>query len=214
MATQTVRFPLLVLLPALLAATAPAQADDAGDCRVIGPGQLAACERLIADPAVAGGARVEALLFHAEAIRRTGNREVSLADLRQAEKLAPNDPDVLIHLAKYFYDERNLAESEAYIRRAAEVAPDNPVPQNVWGKIHLLRDDYPAAIARFRAAIARDANHANSHWNLANALYKTGDLDAALAEYRICEALFPRGRQKTNAAMMAAEVSARLASKP
>jgi tetratricopeptide (TPR) repeat protein len=201
------------VLPALLPCQ-PARAGDAEDCRAAGPSQLAACERLIADPAVQSGPRIEALVFHAEAIRRTGDKSASLADLRQAEALDPDDPSVLIHLAKFFYDERNLDEAEAYIRRATAVAPGDPVPQNVWGKIHFQRDDYPEAIARFRAAIALDPGHANSHWNLANALYKTGALDEALAEYRICEALFPRGRQQTNAAAMAAEVTAKLAAKP
>lgn len=203
-----------IALPAMVAMAALAQADDLADCRSAGPAQLPACTRLLGDSALTGGMRVEALLHHAEAVRRTGDKDTSLADLRQAEQLAPDNPDVLIHLAKYFYDERDLKSAETYVARAQAVAPNDPVPLNVWGKIHMLRDDYRAAIAKFRAAIAVQPTHANAHWNLANALYKSGDLEGALAEYQVCEGLYPQGRQKTNASMMIAQVRQQLASKP
>jgi tetratricopeptide (TPR) repeat protein len=198
----------------MVVAGTPAWADDAADCRSPGPAQLPACTRLLADSGLTGSARVGVLLDHAEAVRRTGDKEVSLADLREAEALAPNDPGVLIHLAKYFYDERDLKTSEGYIARAHAVAPNDPVPLNVWGKIFMLRDNYPAAIDKFRAAIALQPTHANAHWNLANALYKTGNLEAALAEYQVCETLYPQGRQKTNASMMVVQVRQQLAAKP
>lgn len=117
---------------------------------------------------------------------------------------------MLIHFAKYHYDNRELDISESYIRQAAEVAPNNPVPQNVWGKIYMMRDDFPHAIEKFKAAIALDPNHANSHWNLGNAYYKTGRFAEALKEYETCDGLYPAGRMKTNAQMMIVDVRQKL----
>ena len=50
------------------------QTDVLATCRVEGEGQLAACTAVLAQPSLDPKDRVEALLFHAEAIRRTGDK--------------------------------------------------------------------------------------------------------------------------------------------
>ncbi|MBN2233378.1 MAG: tetratricopeptide repeat protein, partial [Deltaproteobacteria bacterium] len=76
-------------------------------------------------------------------------------------------------------------------RAAAEGAPRHPYPWNIIGRVHLDRQEYPAARDAFSRAIELNPLFAPAHSNLGVTVYFMGDAAGAVAHLRQALEIFP-----------------------
>ena len=82
-------------------------------------------------------------------------------------------------------------DAEALLCQALTDRPDDPALHNDLGNALLAKGDAAAAIACYRAALARAPGLAALHFNLANALVADGGTDAAMAAFGQALAIDP-----------------------
>ncbi len=106
--------------------------------------------------------------------------KAKLAELEQAAKSAPNDPNAIFNLGVAYYQIGRTDDAVATLQRGLLIAPGNAYAHNFLG-CALLRDGrITAASKEFLKAIAVDEGYAEAHYNLA-ILYATEDPPALIS---------------------------------
>ncbi len=72
------------------------------------------------------------------------------------ERLAPDEPDTLLQLARYYSRIRDIARSEAYVARAAKVLPGSAEVALLLGDVEELHHRFNEALAQYRKAYELD----------------------------------------------------------
>jgi len=101
-----------------------------------------------------------------------------------AHSLRPDNRSVLNNLGNELHAVNQLAEAEAVLRRAAEIAPLDAIVQFNLANIFRDRQNLSAAVAGFRRAIDLDPKFAFAYLNLGNALKRQNDIAGAITSYR------------------------------
>jgi tetratricopeptide (TPR) repeat protein len=107
----------------------------------------------------------------AEGLRRLGESEQAHELL---SPLGDSDPEALVILTRLAIDRNDLGAAESLLNRGPA---DHPELAELAGEIALTRRDAPAAVARFRQALASRPDLRRSRLGLAHALRMTGCTD-------------------------------------
>jgi protein O-GlcNAc transferase len=113
--------------------------------------------------------------------------------LREAIRQLPSQPDPHLTLAAVLVKQNQPAEAASERRKAADLMRSNMNRQRAEvatnaGSSQLRNGDVDGAIVQFRDALSYDANYAEAHLGLANALGRQGKTAEATAERQKAEA--------------------------
>lgn len=110
----------------------------------------------------------------------------ALVELTEAERLKPNDPELLFYLARAYYEKRKFLLAEEKYLRLIKLKPDNSAARNDLGVTYLELQRWDDAITQFKLAVDDIfyQGHNESRLNLGLAYYGRGDYPRALAELR------------------------------
>lgn len=113
------------------------------------------------------------------------------------EKLLPDSPELLVHLAgRQFAAEGSEPTQEQLLARAETLLPDADLPEAeqlfLQGSIQAMREAYPEAIDSYTRAVALRAFEVDWRYELARLLQLQGLLDEAHEQARRCARLEPR----------------------
>jgi tetratricopeptide (TPR) repeat protein len=134
--------------------------------------QAEALERAVqADP----GDRASRLAL-AECLRRLGRLDQAESNL---DLLPPTDPEVLAVRALVALDQGDSLRAQALLGAGSSAGDDHPALARLRGRLALARDDAPAAVGQFRAALKVASDDRDAHFGLAQALRLTGQPEAA-----------------------------------
>ncbi len=114
--------------------------------------------------------------------------------LQRAAKQDPERPETHFQIAIALWRKKAFADAERELRTALQFAPDAFVIHNLLAIVLFGRNNLTGAIAEFRASLALNSANATSHFNLAEALEKSGDAASALEEYRKAAELDPNSK--------------------
>jgi len=98
--------------------------------------------------------------------RRVNRPDLAQRDIEAALNLSPNDPQILISLARVLADRGMTQEAIERCRAAASIDPKSPVPLYSIGVIHTKAGQRDEAKAAFEAALAIDPNFAPARQSL------------------------------------------------
>jgi len=122
------------------------------------------------------------------------NYTSALFDLTEAEKLDPENPDVLYNLGMAFIGKKRPDLAEAKLLKAISLKPNFSVARNDLGVAYLDLKRWDSAIQQFK--IVKDDlfydNNENAAINLGLAYLGKGDYHKALKELQAVAALNPR----------------------
>ncbi|MDO9308705.1 MAG: tetratricopeptide repeat protein [Deltaproteobacteria bacterium] len=122
------------------------------------------------------------------------NYTAALIDLTEAEKLAPDNPDVLYHLGMAYMGKKRPDLAETRLQRAIMLKSNYSAARNDLGVAYLELKRWDNAIQQFK--IVKDDlfydNSENATINLGLAYLCKGDYQKALAELRPLAAINPR----------------------
>jgi tetratricopeptide (TPR) repeat protein len=122
------------------------------------------------------------------------NYSSALFDLTEAEKLDPDNPDVLYNLGMAFIGKKRPDLAESKLLKAIELKPGFSVARNDLGVAYLDLKRWDSAIQQFK--IVKDDlfydNSENASINLGLAYLGKGEYPKALEELRAVAALNPR----------------------
>jgi len=122
------------------------------------------------------------------------NYTAALIDLTEAEKLDPDNPDVLYHLGMAYMGKKRPDLAEKRLQRAIMLKPSYSAARNDLGVAYLEMKRWDNAIQQFK--IVKDdlfyENSENATINLGLAYLGKGDYQKALAELHPIAAINPR----------------------
>lgn len=122
------------------------------------------------------------------------NYTAALIDLTEAEKLDPDNPDVLYHLGMAYMGKKRPDLAEKRLQRAIILKPNYSIARNDLGVAYLELKRWDNAIHQFKI-VKNDLfydNSENATINLGLAYLGKGEYPAALNELRSVAALNPR----------------------
>lgn len=143
---------------------------------------------LLSAACTTSSARAKASYHYQMGLSCLGENNITgaLVELTEAEKITPDDPDLLNKLALAYYFKKKYDLAEQRYLRALKIKPDFSEARNNLGVNYLQMGRWDSAIQQFRLAIDdiffRDQEQANI--NLALAYLGKGDYPSALAVIR------------------------------
>jgi tetratricopeptide (TPR) repeat protein len=142
------------------------------------------------DPANAATSAEIGLMYAAK-----GDYETTRIWLREATRLAPNDPAFWKLVARFYLDRAFEVESAGLPAaiRAAELAPDDAEAHDLIGWAQLLTGNTEGAAAALNQALRLDPSLASAHYHLGLVYEQRGDLEAARRAFARAAALDPGG---------------------
>lgn len=136
-------------------------------------------------------ARLASRLREAANALRDGGHSAKAA-CQTALAAAPDDPELWLQLATLRLEAGDAAGAEGAARKALSRWPSSSEAWAKLGRILAARTRWADAAACFRGALQLDSQDVWSRQNLAQALVKLGQREAALREYRRAVKLKPR----------------------
>ncbi|MGH9238863.1 MAG: tetratricopeptide repeat protein [Vicinamibacterales bacterium] len=115
----------------------------------------------------------------------------AVANLRTASELSPRDAAVHLNLGTALFLSGDRPAARRAFETAVKIAPDLPKPWYTLGLVAESDMRDTEAIAHFTAAVGLDPNYLEAHASLADALRRTGQVDASLPHYLKVLALNP-----------------------
>lgn len=118
----------------------------------------------------------------------------ALIELTEAEKLDPDNPDVLYNLGLAYIGKRRPELAEPRLQKAISMKPNNSTARNDLGVAYLDLKRWDNAIEQFKI-VKNDLfyeNNENATLNLGLAYLGKGDYPRALEEFRIIATSNPR----------------------
>jgi Flp pilus assembly protein TadD len=144
-------------------------------------GARALLERAVADEPTL----MEAWFYLGQVHRRAGRGDEAVAALREAEELAPTDPDIPRVLGIVLCDDLHRPdEALVHFRRGLELQPGAVDLQIYVGVACRNKGDFAGAVAAARAALALDPASVRARRDLAECLVLSGDWDAGIPAFR------------------------------
>ncbi|MBU1107407.1 MAG: tetratricopeptide repeat protein [Candidatus Riflebacteria bacterium] len=116
---------------------------------------------------------------------------------KKALKLAPEDSEIYFNLGQIARDEGRLRLAINYWRKALQFKADNVEVMNNIGVAFASLRSFGKAAIWYKKAVKTDKNYALAHFNLANALFETGELVAAQKHAEAAAKLDPASHMET-----------------
>ena len=101
----------------------------------------------------------------------------------------PHDAQPFFNLGTLLAEQDESDKAIPLLKKAAEIAPNNPSIHEELGKAYLAKQDLAEAQKEFQAAIALAPDVSSLHYKLAQVYRKEGLTDQAEREFAICEKL-------------------------
>jgi tetratricopeptide (TPR) repeat protein len=115
----------------------------------------------------------------------------AVANLRRASELSPRDAAVHLNLGTALFLSGDRPAARRAFETAVKIAPDLPKPRYTLGLVAESDMRDTEAIEYFTAAVGLDPNYLEAHASLADALRRTGQVEASLPHYLKVLALNP-----------------------
>lgn len=105
----------------------------------------------------------------------------AIAFLKAANKLRPDEREVLVHLGNANFDAEHFAEAEKWYVQALSRSPDDVNVRTDLGLTFVFRTppDYDRAVQEFNRSLSIDPKHIQTLQNLTVAYTKKGDMTRA-----------------------------------
>ncbi|GAB4276622.1 MAG: hypothetical protein Kow0029_18760 [Candidatus Rifleibacteriota bacterium] len=140
---------------------------------------------------------VDLLYNYALANYLQGNLYYAKKFWKKALKFSPEDAEIYFNLGQIARDEGRLKSAIRFWIKALKYKPDNVELMNNIGVAYASLGMYGKAAIWYRKAIKLDKNYALAHFNLANALFEKGELEAARNHADIAAKLDPASHMET-----------------
>ncbi len=136
----------------------------------------------------------DAQLKAAEAYYQIERFDEAIMYLSAANKLRPDDREVIVHLGNANFDANKYDEAQKWYTAALAKKPDDVNVRTDLGLTYVFREpaDYDKAIAEFTKALEIDANHIQTLQNLTVAYTKKGDAAKASSTLAKLESVDPK----------------------
>ncbi len=126
----------------------------------------------------------------------------TLANEEIIARLLPDDPKLLVHIAREQYNmEADEPIREALLTRTETLLTASPLPEAervfLRGSIQSMRGSFPEAIASYEKALALRSHEVEWRYELARLLKQQGLLEEAREQARRCARLEPREKKHT-----------------
>lgn len=110
----------------------------------------------------------------------------ALVELTEAERISPDDPDLLFYLARAYFEKRKFLLAEDRYLKLLKEKPDYSAARNDLGVTYLEMQRWDDAIAQFKLVLDDIfyQGHNEARLNLGLAYYGKGDYAKALTELR------------------------------
>ncbi len=136
--------------------------------------------------------------FGAYAARMRGRAQITLGStaeggrsIEEAVRLAPNNVEALVDLARYQAGSRDIPAAERSVDRALAIKPGNVDALNLKGGIVRATKGLPQSLAFYDRALKSDANSIETLLERAATLSDLGRLDAARTDIKEVMGLIP-----------------------
>lgn len=120
-----------------------------------------------------------------------GQIEPALVHLRQAQALAPRDPDMLLNLGALLIRNQQLEAAQACLEQAVDLVPERALAWSHLGALHYLRGQYAPALECLNQALELEPGAAGARVNRAAVLEATGQREQARQEYEAVLRVYP-----------------------
>ncbi|HPW57240.1 MAG TPA: tetratricopeptide repeat protein [Candidatus Rifleibacterium sp.] len=126
-----------------------------------------------------------------------GNLYYARVYWKKALKLTPEDSEVYFNLGQIARDEGRLYAAIKLWRQALKFKPENVEVMNNIGVAYATLRSFGKAAIWYRKAVKTDKNYALAHFNLANALFETGEYENAQKHAEAAARLDPSSHLET-----------------
>jgi len=134
---------------------------------------------------------VDAIHLLAILYAEEGNFDEAINLLKQAIFLAPDNPNIKLHLANILKAQGNFPEAKALLIALAETSPNFPAPFNNLGTLYFATNEFPVAIKYFQRAIDLQPNFVDAYYNLGLAYVKNNQFPHAVSAFKAVLELAP-----------------------
>lgn len=136
----------------------------------------------------------DAQIAAAEAYYQIEKYDEAIAYLKAANKLKPDDREVIVHLGNANFDGNHFDEAEKWYTAALAKKADDVNVRTDLGLTFVFRDkpDYDRAVQEFTRSLEIDPGHPQTLQNLTVAYTKKGDAAKANATLAKLESLDPK----------------------
>jgi tetratricopeptide (TPR) repeat protein len=144
-------------------------------------------------PAMSKNPTVEWITEYAQVLTRSGDYLEAEVQLRQAQRVNADYPPALMSLAEVLLKNpqpERLREAQLLVVRVRTMRPDDPEPEELWGRILLVTGQSKLAIdSLLRVVVQRPAGvkREQSLLYLSHAFYRAGDLARSISALREAE---------------------------
>ncbi len=126
------------------------------------------------------GERLCILAFEAGAYGYSKKQEGYFQELVE---VYPNDERALIHLANFYFGQREYDKAIVYYKRTVQLNPNFSVPYNQMGYLYRYQQNYPAAEESFKKYIKLIPDDPNPYDSYAELLLKMGEYEVSIETY-------------------------------
>ena len=138
----------------------------------------------------------DAQIAVAEAYNQIEKFDEAITYLKAANKLKPDDREVIVHLGNANFDAENYVEAEKWYTAALAKKPDDINVRTDLGLTFVFREppNYDRAIQEFSKSLTVDSNHIQSLQNITVAYTKKGDAAKATVALAKLESVDPTNK--------------------
>jgi len=140
---------------------------------------------------------VDLLYNYALAHYLQGNLFYARRYWKKALKYSPEDSEIYFNLGQIARDEGRLKLAVNYWRKALQFKPDNVEVMNNIGVAYATLRSFGKAATWYKKAVKTDDNYALAHFNLANALFETGEFATSQKHAEAAARLDPAAHMET-----------------
>ena len=140
---------------------------------------------------------VDLLYNYALAHYLQGNLFYARRYWKKALKFSPEDSEIYFNLGQIARDEGRLKLAIRFWRKALQFKPDNVEVMNNIGVAYATLRSFGKAAIWYKKAVKTDDSYALAHFNLANALFETGEFDASQKHAETAARLDPAAHMET-----------------
>lgn len=152
-------------------------------------------EQLLAQAVKTFPQDAEARRHFAEALWQGGKQTEALDQMRQAMRLAPDDPQLLVRATEMRLIHGDAAEAARLVEHALDVDPKNARVWALRGKLREQSGDLRAALADFQRALSYRADDREALLSVAEAYRRLNEPQRALAGLQNLAETYPPGEE-------------------
>ena len=143
-------------------------------------GQVGAQDISSIDPELSNSREYDHFFLEAMVQRQKGNNDAAFDLLRHCVELNPEAAEAWYFLAQYYSALKDQEKSQAYIKKAAAIAPENLTYMETLAQIYISQQDYAAAIPVIEGIYERNKDREDMLEMLFQLYQQVEDYDQAI----------------------------------